>query len=187
MEPVEDNHDMALTPDDDDEEVFEDPDRTVSLVDPPGGLNDTILSGTGNEGPLSSTDPGLSQSIIHRPSSTLAPNMVECDHSSVNDTQHDSFLDPENKFELGEATLKETAELAKANALSRENREFNRQSRRDSVPITCSNPGQTQYPVPEDSQETSQPDAEVATGHSHRGDSSINLCCHHPSRCRSRS
>ena len=144
-------------------------------------------SRTGNEGPLSSTDPGLSQSIIHRPSSTLAPNMVECDHSSVNDTQHDSFLDPENKFELGEATLKETAELAEANALSRENREFNRQSRRDSLPITCSNPGQTQYPVPEDSQETSQPDAEVATGHSHRGDSSINLCCHHPSRCRSRS
>ena len=138
----------ALTPElEEEEEVFEDAhNKTAELIPPPGGLDDTVLSGSGVENELSSTDPGMSQSIMHRPSSTLAPNMVECDHTEVNETEQDSFLDPENKFELGEATLKEHAALAEAAALSRECRELNM-----SPPIRCSNPGQTSYPKFEES------------------------------------
>ena len=62
----------ALTPEQEDEEVFEDAlNKTAELVLAPGGLDDTVLSGTDVETELSSTDPGLSQSIMHRPSSTL--------------------------------------------------------------------------------------------------------------------
>ena len=146
-QPVDQNIDMDS---DGELEVFEDAfdlNKTAEIILPPGGPNDTILSGTQEtEQVMSSTDPGMSQSIIHRPSSTLAPSMIDCDHTSVNETENDSFLDPENKFELGEATLKETAALAEANALSRENREF-QAARSQSPPINCSNPGQTSYPT----------------------------------------
>ena len=114
----------------------------------PGGQDDTMLSGSfaalsalAELTRMSSTDPGSSQSIMHRPSSTLAANMVDCDHTSINDTEYDSFLDPENKYEFGEATLRETAALAEANALSAENRKVNK-----SPPLACSNPGQSAYP-----------------------------------------
>ena len=115
---------------------------TAELIPPSGGQDDTILSGSVVEMPeLSSTDPGMSQSIVHRPSSTLAPSRVDCDHSRVDDTAPDSFQDPENEYEFGPAALQETAALAEAAALDRENRKVNM-----SPPLACSNPGQSAYP-----------------------------------------